>query len=83
MRSWILLAVNKKVAKTHVAKDNVVKNNFAPVFNLKEGGVSVQEKNEPVTKEIYEAALKKRYKEIGEKYGAKHFAADREKLEIK
>jgi polygalacturonase len=81
MTSWIMMAANPK--SKHVAKDNVVKNNYAPRFKLKDGGVSAQDKNEPVTKEIYEEALKKRYKEISDKYGAKHFAADREKLEIK
>jgi hypothetical protein len=76
--SWIMFGT-----KIKEAKDNTAKNNWAPKYNLKQPG-TVEEKNQKVTDAIFKEALKKRYKEITDKYGAKHFAAgDKEKLTIK
>lgn len=78
-RSWIMLGSKPKV---HASRDNTVKDNYAGIFNLKQPG-TVAENNKPVTEAIYKDALKKLYKTICDKYGEKHFAANREKLEIK
>jgi hypothetical protein len=68
--------------KVNAAHDNTAKNNYAPVFMLKAPG-TIDQNNKPVTKEIFDAALKRAYKTITEKFGAHHFAADADKLEIK
>jgi hypothetical protein len=66
----------------NAARDNKARNNYAPVFMLKAPG-TVDENNKPVSPAIFQQALKKQYQVITDKFGAKHFAANREKLEIK
>src|SRR5450759_2547344 len=77
MRAWITF--DTKLKQAH---DNTAKNNFAPTFKLKSPG-TVEEKNQKVTQAIYEEALKKNYKLMCDKFGAKHFAANCERLTIK
>ncbi len=77
IKSWMMFGT-----KIKQSKDNVAKNNYALTFKLKQPG-TVEEKNEKVTPEIYQEGLKRAYKTIVDKYGAKHVAADREKLQIK
>jgi hypothetical protein len=68
--------------KVNAARDNKAKNNYASSFSLKTPG-TIDENNKPVTEAIYKDALKKAYKTICDKFGAHHFAANKDKLEIK
>jgi len=76
MKAWIMLGTKQKLAK-----DNVVKENFAPTFNLKQPG-TVSEVNKPVSEAIYGEALRKAYGVIVEKYGEKHGTAERVRLVV-
>jgi hypothetical protein len=75
-KAWIMLG-----SKQNVSKDNVVKNNYANSYKLNQPG-TVQANNRQVTEQIYDAALVQLYKKICDKFGAKHVAADRERLTL-
>ncbi len=75
-RAWIMFGDKQKLAK-----DNIARNNFANAFKLKQPG-TVAENNQRSTAAIYEEALKKARKVICDKFGEKHFAADRDRLTL-
>jgi hypothetical protein len=81
MRAWIMFSGKKDVAGGGL-KDNIARNNFAPTLKLDVEGVTA-EKNKQATQKIYDDAKAKAIKTINEKFGEKHVAADRPRIETK